>query len=656
LCQDKKTQSSGYELAWLAENFLGPEWRLQRPEISPPGKGKTAKAAAPDLQLDAKAREQWIDHSSASAAAVFFLRLELEARLQKQRWTVGEEWEHPAASKPGAVSMWDFYLQYWQPFGELLSDMEIHGMPVQKATLEKLMAGAREESEQLKQDFKKWALARVEKLYGPVAANESNLSAMDVLSKQQLGQLLFAAKGEAPKEIEFVADAEEVHDHEDPTELLKAKHRSSLASPELRAAMEEELKDLKSAELKDRCRQLGLKVAGTKPVLTERLLDLQALEEQPKKAKKKTKVLIPGLGIAPLEEFKTPKGELSLNLEVLHRLTTDRAEDLGPDGVKAVQDRIRYTMIEARLNTCMVPLHAYIRNNRVHGHINLNTETGRLSTRQPNLMAEANGGDYPVRTAFISPPGKAVLVADYAQLELRMVAHLANCPAMVDILCSGGDLHSRTAYKMFEEVQKAVDSGEVWLDEAAIDIGETSKPLVKEHFSELRKRAKTLNFALLYGKTSFSLAKEWRIEREEAEAFIDKWFAAFPEIRVWMTKVQTSGKATGARTIMGRCRPLRAASSGRAERAAGNTPVQGSAADVVTLAMLRVHDNKVIKEAGFEIAMQIHDELFLEGPEENAEVALAELVKVMEDPLPFKLKVPLPVDARKGSDWHEAKG
>mmetsp|Transcript_61965 Transcript_61965/g.110163 ORF Transcript_61965/g.110163 Transcript_61965/m.110163 type:complete len:1294 (+) Transcript_61965:52-3933(+) len=669
-----KGKVSAYSLPWLAENFLGPEWRLEPPHASPTGKRSRGPVMATNLQLDPELRQQWIEYSSACAAAISFLHRELEARLRLQSWTC----QVPAEAVSGhgrsldtktdepEESMWEFYLQYWQPFGELLSDMELHGMPVDKATLEKLIEDATKDRDKQGKEFCDWAIARVEKEYGPVAAKESNLSAMNLNSGHQLRQLLFAAKGTDPQEFVWNAPVNEEEDI-NTAELLEAEkaiseHRSSASSQKLRAERKEELEKLKGTELKEECRRLGLRVSGTKAVLVERLLNPEAEAEAKPKTKPKVKVLIPGLGLPPLTGFKTPTGELQVSMQILTRFIKDRAEDLGPDGVEAVSKLIKRNEIEARISGSMQPLLKCIHNEgRVHSRLNLNTETGRLSTRQPNLQGEPNGGLYPVRTAFMAPKGKVVLVADYAQLELRLVAHLANCPAMVDVLSSGGDIHSRTAYKMFEEVQEAVDSGKVWLDEAAAGDHETPKPLVKEQFSELRKRAKTLNFSLLYGKTAYTLAREWDIEQDEAHKFISKWFSAFPEIRKWKAKMERSAEVKGARTLMGRSRLLRNLTSssmkekGTAQRGASNTPVQGSAADVVIAAMLRVRENSVIRSAGFEIVMQIHDELFLEGPEESAEVALAELVKVMEDPLPFKLKVPLSVDARKAQDWHEAK-
>ena len=164
---------------------------------------------------------------------------------------------------------------------------------------------------------------------------------------------------------------------------------------------------------------------------------------------------------------------------------------------------------------------------------------------------------------------------------------------------------------------------------------------------------------------AYSLGIEWDLSQGEAEKLIKRWFAAFPEIETWMQQLHEdadSNATAQAVTLLGRSRPLwrKSASGsfrerGRARRVAGNTPVQGSAADVVLSAMGRVEASPTLQEFGFRLILQIHDELVLEGPEKHAEEALSELVRLMEDPLPFKLKVPLKVNACHVQSWQDAK-
>lgn len=294
-------------------------------------------------------------------------------------------------------------------------------------------------------------------------------------------------------------------------------------------------------------------------------------------------------------------------------------------------------------------------------------------------MGEPTTADIPLREAFAAPEGRRLIIADYSQLELRVVAHLADCTSMVEVLSSGGDIHSRTAYKMFEEVRSAVDSGKVAVD-ATPEISATSSsssspssssssgcsscglPLVKDEFPGFRTRAKVLNFSLLYGKTAYALAQEWKISGSEAKAVINKWYDTFPEIREWKLGVKSKA-ASGRweRTIMGRKRPIVNMKKGAtgdvaaALRQAVNSPVQGSAADIMALAMVKLMRSEVLERLKYRQILQIHDEIVLEGPEEHAEEALAEVVRVMEDPLPFALRVPLKVDARHARTWLEGK-
>ena len=230
-----------------------------------------------------------------------------------------------------------------------------------------------------------------------------------------------------------------------------------------------------------------------------------------------------------------------VTLETIQSLM--QLEELGNEGSEGVRALWQWRKIESRLSGFLKPLQLASCEGRVYPQINLNTMTGRVSTRNPNLQGEptSEGEEtLAVRSILAAPPGRRLLVADYAQLELRLVAHLADCSSMIEILESGGDIHSRTAYKMFEEVKLAVDQGLVLLDEADTtrhtEDTDTSErvELVKEHFPELRKKAKTLNFSLLYGKTKYSFAKDWKITEDEAQVFIDRWFQAFPEVKDWM--------------------------------------------------------------------------------------------------------------------------
>jgi hypothetical protein len=304
---------------------------------------------------------------------------------------------------------------------------------------------------------------------------------------------------------------------------------------------------------------------------------------------------------------------------------------------------------------------------RVHGSVNLNTETGRLSSRRPNLQNQPalEKDKYKIRKAFQSSPGNNLIVADYGQLELRLLASMTRCKSMIDAFESGGDFHSRTALDMFDHVREKVDSGECLL-EWDYSQGDPPKPLLKDMFASERRKAKTLNFSIAYGKTAHGLSQDWGVSKNEAEEMLQKWYNARPEVLKWQENTKKYARTHGlTRTLMGRYRQLPDATGnnrkliGHSERASINTPIQGGAADVAMMAMIKINDSEKLKRLGWILLMQIHDEVILEGPQETAEEAFEEVVNCMEHPWVFGLDqtaVPLLVDgAYVHNNWYDAK-
>lgn len=274
---------------------------------------------------------------------------------------------------------------------------------------------------------------------------------------------------------------------------------------------------------------------------------------------------------------------------------------------------------------------------RVHSSFNhCGTATGRLSSSNPNLQ------NIPIRTeegrriraAFVAPPGSLLLSADYSQIDLRVLAHYCEDEALVAAFNSGADIHRRTAAEIFGVMPELVTG-------------------------EMRRVAKSINFGIVYGMSSFGLASQLGLSRKEAQGFIDRYFERFPGIKIFMENVVAQAHRDGyVTTITGRRRylPDLAATNRQlrefAERAAINTPIQGSAADIIKLAMLRLH--KLLPERGFKSRMilQIHDELVFETPEAEL-AALTELVReTMENAM--QLKVPLVVGAQSGPNLGKA--
>jgi DNA polymerase-1 len=273
---------------------------------------------------------------------------------------------------------------------------------------------------------------------------------------------------------------------------------------------------------------------------------------------------------------------------------------------------------------------------RIHATFNQTVAaTGRLSATDPNLqnipIRTAEGRR--IREAFVAEPGHLLLSADYSQIELRVLAHLSKDPTLVDTFRRGEDVHDRTSREIFG-------------------------PLSAIPADEQRRISKMVNYALLYGKTAFSLAKDIGVSRKEAERFIEAYFARYPKVRAFIDETIAKARETGhVRTLLGRLRRLPDLRSKNfpvrmeAERQAMNTPVQGSAADLIKQAMIDLDRALVARKMGSRLILQIHDELLLEVPEPEAEKARSLVTEVMEGAL--KLEVPLVADARLGKSWAE---
>jgi DNA polymerase-1 len=273
---------------------------------------------------------------------------------------------------------------------------------------------------------------------------------------------------------------------------------------------------------------------------------------------------------------------------------------------------------------------------RIHASFNQTVAaTGRISSSDPNLQ------NIPIRTpegrrireAFVAEAGHVLLSADYSQIELRILAHLSKDKTLIETFRRGEDVHDRTSREVFGPLS----------------------PLSPE---EQRRRSKMINYALLYGKGAFTLAKDIGTSKKEAEGFIEAYFSRYPSVREFIADTIARARETGTvRTLLGRLRrlpDLRAKNFQvrmEAERQAMNTPVQGSAADLIKKAMIDLERELKRRRMGARLILQIHDELLLEVPEREAEEALGLVRSVMEGAL--SLEVPLLVEARRGRNWAE---
>ena len=275
---------------------------------------------------------------------------------------------------------------------------------------------------------------------------------------------------------------------------------------------------------------------------------------------------------------------------------------------------------------------------RIHSNFQMTvTATGRLSSTEPNLQ------NIPVRTElgaklrdmFVAPAGKLLVDADYSQIELRLLAHISGDSTMIAAFREGEDIHTVTASQVF-----------------GLPLGEVTK--------RQRSSAKAVNFGIVYGISAFSLAQDIGVFQSEAKAYIDTYLQKYSGVRDYMHNIVEKAKAEGyVTTLFGRKRPLPELKSANfqmrafGERVALNTPIQGTAADVIKLAMVNV-DRRMEREAlSARLILQVHDELIAECPEEEAETVRAILREEMENAVAYT--VPLEVDVNIGKSWGEAK-
>lgn len=332
---------------------------------------------------------------------------------------------------------------------------------------------------------------------------------------------------------------------------------------------------------------------------------------------------------------RTKTGQWSTGADVL--------EDLALQGVPLARTIVDWRQLTKLMGTYTNALPNYInpRTGRVHTSYNqASVLTGRLSSNEPNLqnipVRTVDGRK--LRTAFVAPPGRLLISADYSQIELRILAHIADIGALKDAFEEGLDIHAMTASEMFGVPVEGMPS-------------------------DVRRRAKAINFGIIYGISAFGLANQLGIERSEAGDYIKRYFARFPGIKDYMDEQRKKVRAEGfVETIFGRKigfeNHLTSNPSERAfiERASINAPIQGSAADIIRRAMIKMEP--ALKKAGIaaDMLLQVHDELIFEVDEAEAERAIPKIVEVMEgaaEPA-LRLTVPIRVDAHAAKDWDGA--
>ena len=338
------------------------------------------------------------------------------------------------------------------------------------------------------------------------------------------------------------------------------------------------------------------------------------------------KILFDKLGLPPVKKTKTG---YSTNAEVLEKLRGKHPI------IEAILDYRQLTKLKSTyadgLGKVIAP------DGRIHTCFqNTVTATGRLSSTEPNLQ------NIPIRTQlgaqlremFVAAPGKVLVDADYSQIELRLLAHMAGDQAMIEGFHSGADIHTITASQVFGVTPDQVTP-------------------------QMRRSAKAVNFGIVYGISPFSLSQDIGVSVQQAKEYMDKYFAHYSGVRAYMDGVVEQGKQDGyVATLFGRRRWLPELKSSNfntrsfGERVALNMPIQGTAADIIKLAMIRVRDRLLREGLEGRLVLQVHDELIVECPEAEAETVCKLVKEEMEGVC--QLSVPLLAETHAGTTWASA--
>ena len=376
-----------------------------------------------------------------------------------------------------------------------------------------------------------------------------------------------------------------------------------------------------------RLRELSKELEQSLALLEQRIYALAGGQFNINSPKQLASVLFERLGLKPLKKTKTG---YSTSVEILEELAG--SHELPGE---ILNYRTLFKLKSTYVDTLPKLINA--RSGRIHTSFNqAATATGRLSSSEPNLQNIPIRGEWGtrIRNVFIAADGFQLLSADYSQVELRVLAHMSGDKTLTEAFLADVDIHTRTASELFGIAPDSVTA-------------------------DMRRIAKTVNFGVIYGISPFGLSEALKIPQKEAGAYIERYFASHSGVKTFIEETLTRARQDGfVTTLLGRKRPLPEINSAnpsvrqQAERMAVNTPIQGTAADLIKLAMLGI--SRRLKEQGFRTRMvlQIHDELLFEVPEEELPVARNLITHEMEHAL--KLSVPLKVDAGTGRSWAEA--
>ncbi len=380
---------------------------------------------------------------------------------------------------------------------------------------------------------------------------------------------------------------------------------------------------------RDHLRHLSKELSEQAWQIEDRIYQLAGRRFNINSPKQLSSVLFEEMGLTPLKKTRKKSG-YSTDMEVLSSLALGE-----PIAEELVNYRTLTKLISTYIDT--LPLLIHPDTGRVHTSFNQTvTSTGRLSSSNPNLQNIPVRGEFGrrVREAFVPEPGFTMVSADYSQIELRVLAHYSGDPALVGAFQAGEDVHTQTACGMFGVSPEEVTS-------------------------DMRRKAKVVNFGIIYGMQAFGLARELNISRGEARDYIENYFKRFAGVKSFFEKNLHEAVQNGfVSTLLGRRRYLPQLDSknnalrSNAERIATNTPIQGSAADVIKVAMIRLLEVLRTRYPRVKMILQVHDELVFEVPDEELDKLVGVIRKEMEGAM--TLAVPLSVDVNWGRNWAEA--
>ncbi len=378
----------------------------------------------------------------------------------------------------------------------------------------------------------------------------------------------------------------------------------------------------------DRFSEFSEKFCAELEGLTQRIYMLAGTQFNLNSPSQLSEILFEQLGFAPKGIKRTARG-YSTNADVLEKLAEEH---------EIAQCILDYRAVQKLQSTYIDGIRPLVKGGVIHTTYNQTaTTTGRLSSTNPNLQ------NIPIRTdagrelrkLFIASEGNILIDADYSQIELRLLAHFSGCKALIEAYGAGEDIHAATAARVF-----------------GVSLGEVTPAM--------RRKAKSVNFGIIYGMSAFGLAKDIGVSTGEAQQYIDRYFAAHPEVKAYMEENVRRAREDGyVTTVLGRKRYIPEIKSANfntrsfGERAAMNMPLQGSAADIIKIAMLRVASRLETEGLRTRLVLQVHDELVLDAPEEEADRAAKLLKEEMEGAV--ALKVPLIAEVSRGRSWYDAK-